>query len=126
MALPSRWARKFRSILLWYGRSLSLLDEHELPHSRIGLAQGDAVLLGEPDKPLPRPVQKLRIRRMGHVLRLHGRIHRIRYGLPLRWIRLPFAGLAQEPRVRFSSSMGEALQADGFCSDRRRCARGHL
>ncbi len=52
-----------------------LLDERELAHPLIGLAQGDAVLLGEADEPLARPVQKLRIRRMGHVLRLHGRVH---------------------------------------------------
>ena len=52
-----------------------LLDERELAHPLIGLAQGDAVLLGEADEPLARPVQKLRIRRMAPLLRLHGRVH---------------------------------------------------
>ncbi len=46
--------------------------------------------------------------------------------LPLLRFRPPFAGLAREPRVRFSSSTAEAPPVDGFWSGRRRRARGHL
>ncbi len=47
-------------------------------------------------------------------------------GLPLRRFRLPFAGLAQEPRMRLSSSRAGVRPVDGFWFARRRCAQGHL
>ena len=49
-----------------------VLDERELADPRIGLAQLDAELFGQPHQLLARPVHQLGVGREGDVLRLHG------------------------------------------------------
>ncbi len=51
------------------------LDESELADPHIGLAQRDAMLFGEPHKPLAGAVHQPRIGWKAHRLRLHCRIH---------------------------------------------------
>ena len=60
--------------LLGMGIAL-LLDERELAHPGIGLTEDNAVLPGQVNELFSRPVQKLRIRRVGHILRLDRRIN---------------------------------------------------
>ena len=68
---PERAQRPVGALeLLGVGIAL-VLDQRELADPRIGLAQGDAVLLGQPHQPLARPVHQLGVGREHHVLGLH-------------------------------------------------------
>jgi limonene 1,2-monooxygenase len=73
--LGSERSERLAGALELMGMRVTLvLDQRVFADPRIGLTQHHAIGLGQPDQPLARPVQQLRVGREHHILELHRRI----------------------------------------------------